>query len=72
MEKGITLRGAGQCPVQRYWKDLLKKVEDGTFDPTIILTHRFTIDEIPEVYDAMDLKKHNLVKVFDTLHRITS
>lgn len=27
MEKGITFRGAGQCPVQFYWKDLLKKLE---------------------------------------------
>jgi threonine dehydrogenase-like Zn-dependent dehydrogenase len=27
MEKGITVRGCGQAPVQRYWRELLKKVE---------------------------------------------
>lgn len=36
-EKGITLRGTGQAPVQKYWKELLKKIESGEFDPTIIL-----------------------------------
>merc|ERR1711939_418690 len=38
MEKGITLRGTGQAPVQMYWHELLKKIEDGSFDPTIILS----------------------------------
>ncbi|PPR05789.1 hypothetical protein CVT24_006844 [Panaeolus cyanescens] len=64
MEKGITLRGAGQCPVQKYWHDLLKKVESGEFDPTVILTHRFDIDEIPNIYAAMDQKTDNVIKSF--------
>lgn len=64
MEKGINLRGAGQCPVQRYWHDLLKLVEDGTFDPTIILTHRATIDDIPAIYDSMDKKTDHVIKTF--------
>ena len=35
MEKGITLRGCGQAPVQKYWHELLEKVEAGLFDPHI-------------------------------------
>jgi len=64
MEKGITLRGTGQCPVQMYWKDLLKKIESGEFDPTVILTHRFDISEFSELYAAFDKKEHGIMKTF--------
>jgi len=64
MEKGITLRGAGQAPVQKYWKVLLKKVESGEFDPTIILSHRFKIDEFKELYAAFDKKEMGIMKTF--------
>jgi len=64
MEKGITLRGTGQAPVQKYWKDLLKKIEKGEFDPTIILSHRFKIDEFRELYDAFDKKEDGIMKTF--------
>lgn len=40
MEKGVTLRGTGQSPVQKYWKDLLQLIESGKFDPTLILSHQ--------------------------------
>ena len=29
MEKGITLRGTGQAPVQKYWHELLEKLKSG-------------------------------------------
>ncbi|KAI9781360.1 MAG: hypothetical protein M1816_002380 [Peltula sp. TS41687] len=64
MEKGITLRGTGQAPVQRYWHELLRMLEAGEFDPTIILSHRFRIDEFKELYDAFDKKEFGLMKVF--------
>jgi hypothetical protein len=62
-EKSITLRGTGQAPVQKYWKELLKKIESGEFDPTIILSHRFRIDEFRELYDAFD-KEYGIIKAF--------
>lgn len=64
MEKGITFRGCGQAPVQKYWHQLLKKIESGEFDPTIVLTHRFKVDEFSELYDAFDKKKHGIIKTF--------
>jgi len=64
MEKGITLRGTGQAPVQKYWKELLSKIESGEFDPTIILSHRFKIDEFRELYDAFDKKEMGIMKTF--------
>jgi len=63
MEKGVTLRGTGQAPVQKYWKDLLKKIETGEFDPTIIPSHRFKIDEFRELYEAFD-KEMGIMKTF--------
>lgn len=64
MEKGITMRGTGQAPVQKYWKELLGKIESGEFDPTIILSHRFKIDEFSELYDAFDKKEMGIMKTF--------
>jgi len=64
MEKGITMRGTGQAPVQKYWKDLLKKIESGEIDPTMILSHRFKIDEFTELYDAFDKKEDGIMKTF--------
>ncbi|KAI9355423.1 chaperonin 10-like protein [Zopfochytrium polystomum] len=64
MEKGITLRGTGQSPVQQYWPELLAKVESGEFDPTIILTHRFALEELPQLYEAFDRKEYGILKSF--------
>ncbi|KAI9731128.1 MAG: hypothetical protein M1834_005321 [Cirrosporium novae-zelandiae] len=64
MEKGVTLRGTGQAPAQKYWKDLLAKIESGEFDPTIILSHRFNIDEFQQLYAVFDKKEKGIVKTF--------
>lgn len=64
MEKGITLRGTGQAPVQKYWKELLDKVQKDEFDPTIILSHRFSIDDFSELYNTFDNKEFGIMKVF--------
>jgi threonine dehydrogenase-like Zn-dependent dehydrogenase len=64
MEKGITLRGTGQAPVQKYWHELLQKIVDGEIDPTFILSHRFSIEEFSELYKAFDKKEMGIMKTF--------
>ncbi|KAI9822192.1 MAG: hypothetical protein M1826_000501 [Phylliscum demangeonii] len=64
MEKGITLRGTGQTPVQRYWRDLLPMIASGEFDPSIILSHRFDLAEFPALYAAFDKKELGIMKTF--------
>ncbi|KAI8817026.1 chaperonin 10-like protein [Fimicolochytrium jonesii] len=64
MEKGISLIGCGQAPVQRYWKDLLRDIQSGLFDPTKIVTHRFPFEQIVDVYDRFDKKEAGIIKVF--------
>jgi threonine dehydrogenase-like Zn-dependent dehydrogenase len=64
MEKGLTVRGTGQTPVQKYWHDMLAKVESGEFDPTTVLTHRYKIEDLAEVYAIFDRKEGGVLKTF--------
>jgi threonine dehydrogenase-like Zn-dependent dehydrogenase len=70
MEKGISLIGGGQAPVQKYWKMLMNDyIATGKFDPTIILSHRFALDEFADIYKAFNDKKGGILKVFvETQH----
>jgi threonine dehydrogenase-like Zn-dependent dehydrogenase len=63
MEKGLTIRG-GQAPVQRYWKKILKLLQDGAIDPTFLITHRGDLSKGPEFYKAFVERKEGIMKVF--------
>ena len=63
MEKGITLKGNGQAPVQRYMEQEIKDyIVPGKFDPTLILTHRFKFDDAAKAYKSFDQKKFDEAK----------
>ena len=64
MEKGLRLIGCGQAPIQRHWERCLEHIQSGEFDPTVILTHRFALEDTVEVYKQFDLKKEGIMKVF--------
>ena len=64
MEKGIRLVGCGQAPIQGYWNTCLDHISKGEFDPIAILTHRFKLDDIVEVYRRFDTKEDAMMKVF--------
>ncbi|PHZ10033.1 putative zinc-type alcohol dehydrogenase-like protein [Rhizopus microsporus ATCC 52813] len=64
MEKGIRLVGCGQAPIQGYWDTCLDHISKGEFDPIAILTHRFKLDDIVEVYRRFDAKEDSMMKVF--------
>lgn len=58
MEKGILLKGNGQAPVQAYMEQVFEDyIVPGKFDPTLILTHRFKLEDIAKVYKAFDEKR---------------
>jgi len=63
MEEGTKCRGCGQAPVQKYWHQLLAKIEKKEFDPTVVLTHRFPIEEFADLYDAFDKKEHGIINL---------
>lgn len=61
MNKGLTFR-MNQCPVKRQWPRLLEHLAAGHFRPSDIVTHRFTLDEIPEAYHVFSSKLDGCVK----------
>lgn len=56
------MRG-GQTPCQKYWKDLLKMIESGELDPTIVLTHQLPLEDGPRGYKIFNDKVDGCIKV---------
>ncbi|WP_120716029.1 zinc-dependent alcohol dehydrogenase [Tsuneonella amylolytica] len=62
MEKGLQIRG-GQTHVQKYTKDLLAKIEDGTLDTTFLISHRLPLEEAPTGYKNFKEEQDTWTKV---------
>ncbi|PSC68261.1 Sorbitol dehydrogenase [Micractinium conductrix] len=62
MEKCLTMRG-GQTPVQKYWKQLLQMVQEGTLDPTFVITTRLPLEQASEAYKMFNNKAKGCIKV---------
>ena len=62
MNKGLTVK-TGQTHVQKYHRDLLKKVENGTIDPSFVITHRLKLEDGPQAYKTFRDKKDGCIKV---------
>jgi len=63
MEKGLNMTGS-QSPTQKYWKMCLEKIQKGEFDPTFIITHKLTLDDLPTVYKKFYNREDGMMKVF--------
>jgi threonine dehydrogenase-like Zn-dependent dehydrogenase len=63
MEKHLYVSG-GQATVQKHWKMVLRYIQDGTFDPTICLTHYGKLSDAPDFYDKFNRKVDGVIKVF--------
>lgn len=53
MECGIKLHGNGQAPVQKYWKELLRYIQEDKIHPLDMVTHRFKLEDMEKVYDLI-------------------
>lgn len=62
MNKGLTIR-TGQTHVNRYSKDLLRRIEEGEIDPSWIITHRAKLDDGPDLYKTFRDKEDGCIKV---------
>ncbi len=60
--RNVTVR-AGVAPTRAYIPELLPLVENEKFDPTLVISHRISIDEIPRGYELMDKKQEKAVKI---------
>jgi len=63
MEKDLTIR-SGQCPVQRYWKKILPKIQSGEFDPSFVVTTKGVLSQAPEMYKKFNDREGGILKVF--------
>lgn len=55
VHKNISIRG-GQVFPQKYWKELLTKIQRGEADFSWLVTHVVPFDEAPEAYEMYDKK----------------
>ncbi|WP_170005694.1 zinc-dependent alcohol dehydrogenase [Pseudopontixanthobacter vadosimaris] len=62
MEKGLQVR-TGQTHVQRYTKDLLKKIEEGTLDTTFMISHRLPLEDAARGYKCFREEQDSWTKV---------
>jgi threonine dehydrogenase-like Zn-dependent dehydrogenase len=62
INRGLTFRMA-QTPVQHYLPKLLKRIEKGDIDPSVVITHRATLEQGPELYKTFRDKKDGCIKV---------
>ena len=53
----------GQCPVQKYWKELLQLIKSGELHPEIVITHEPTLDKAPAAYEVFNKKLDGCIKV---------
>jgi len=60
--KGLTLR-LGQTHFHRYMRPLLEMVEGNEWDPSFVITHRVTLDDLPDAYKMFDEKRDGCIKV---------
>jgi threonine dehydrogenase-like Zn-dependent dehydrogenase len=62
MQKGLQLR-TGQTHVQRYSRDLLRRIGEGEIDTTFLISHRLPLEEAPTGYRNFHDKQNELTKV---------
>ncbi|MGI8741437.1 MAG: zinc-dependent alcohol dehydrogenase [Bryobacteraceae bacterium] len=60
--KGLTFR-MGQTHVHRYMRPLLERIERGEIDPSFVITHRISLDQVPQAYRTFRDKQDNCIKV---------
>ena len=53
----------GQTHFHRYARPLLARVQAGEVDPSFVITHRVTLDELPEAYKTFNDKADGCIKV---------
>jgi threonine dehydrogenase-like Zn-dependent dehydrogenase len=60
--RNLTIRG-GVAPVKRYLPNLWPLLEDGTIDPSPVLTHDLGMEDAATGYTAMATRQEGTVKV---------
>jgi threonine dehydrogenase-like Zn-dependent dehydrogenase len=62
INRGLTFRMA-QTPVQHYLPILMERIQKGEIDPSIVITHRGSLEDGPDLYKTFRDKKDGCIKV---------
>lgn len=62
MNRSLTLK-TGQTHVQRYMKPLLERIQKGEIDPTVVITHRMSLEEAPLGFEIFSNKQDECIKI---------
>jgi threonine dehydrogenase-like Zn-dependent dehydrogenase len=60
--KGITMK-MGQTNMHNYIRPLLERIEKGQIDPSYIISHRISLDEVPNMYKLWRDKEDRVTKI---------
>jgi threonine dehydrogenase-like Zn-dependent dehydrogenase len=53
----------GQTHVHNYTRTLLERIERGEIDPSVIISHRVSLNDAPEMYRTFRDKQDDCIKV---------
>lgn len=62
VNKALTVK-SGQTHVQRYMRPLLQLIENGSIDPSFVVTHRLSLEQAPQAYEMFRDKTDECVKI---------
>ncbi len=62
MNKGLTFR-TGQTHMMRYMRPLYERIQHGDIDPSVIISHRMSLDEAPRGYKIFRDKEEHCTKI---------
>ena len=62
MEKGLQLK-TGQTHVQRYTRDLMRRIQEGEINTTFMISHRLPLEEAPRGYHNFKENQNDWTKV---------
>ncbi|RLN21572.1 hypothetical protein BBJ28_00023188 [Nothophytophthora sp. Chile5] len=65
--KNLTVR-SGRCPAQKYYPQVFDAIESGELDPSVLISHRLTLEEVPDAYTRIAKKDSGFLKVFVVPH----
>ena len=65
VNRALTIK-SGQTHVHRYMRPLLERIRSGQIDPSFIITHRLSLDQVSEGYSTFLHKEDDCLKVVMT------
>ncbi|KAF4319528.1 hypothetical protein G195_004964 [Phytophthora kernoviae 00238/432] len=69
--KSLTVH-AGRTPAQKYYPKVFDAIESGEIDPSVLISHRLALEEVPQAYSCIAKKDGDFLKAFVAPHEMRS